>query len=155
MFTDAVLTFAEHTMGGVCTELDAELIEFNGEADHVHLHISRLPAHRGDLDAGAATQRPHRLPGPPRIHRRPRPRPHAWTPVVAVPLRRLLRRHTAVDHQAIHRRTDQTALNAGLRPPINAMGSPLTEVRRLRPTCRSERTGELPKGLPTDVFGAP
>jgi putative transposase len=30
-FTDAMLTFTEHTIGGVCAELDVELVEFNGE----------------------------------------------------------------------------------------------------------------------------
>jgi putative transposase len=43
VFTDDMLTFAEHTMGGVCAELDAELIEFNGEADHVHLLVAYPP----------------------------------------------------------------------------------------------------------------
>lgn len=31
-----MLTFAETTMRTVCAELDAELVEFNGETDHVH-----------------------------------------------------------------------------------------------------------------------
>jgi REP element-mobilizing transposase RayT len=43
VFTDDMLTFAEHTMGGVCAELDTELIEFNGEADHVHLLVAYPP----------------------------------------------------------------------------------------------------------------
>lgn len=34
-FTDAMLTITEHTMRGVCVELGADLVEFNGEADHV------------------------------------------------------------------------------------------------------------------------
>ncbi|VBA32304.1 hypothetical protein LAUMK4_05718 [Mycobacterium persicum] len=33
LFTDQMLTFCEHTMLTVCTELDAELVEFNGEAE--------------------------------------------------------------------------------------------------------------------------
>lgn len=37
VFTDDMLTFCEHTMAEVCADLDAELVEFNGEADHVHL----------------------------------------------------------------------------------------------------------------------
>jgi hypothetical protein len=32
VFTDAMLTFCEHTMGGVCADVNAELVEFNGEA---------------------------------------------------------------------------------------------------------------------------
>ena len=37
VFTDAMLTYSERIMGGACAELDVELVEFNGEADHVHL----------------------------------------------------------------------------------------------------------------------
>ena len=43
VFTDAMLTFTEHTIRGVCAELEAELIEFNGETDHVHLLIPSPP----------------------------------------------------------------------------------------------------------------
>jgi putative transposase len=38
-----MLTLTEHTMRGVCAELDTELLEFNGEADHVHLLIAYPP----------------------------------------------------------------------------------------------------------------
>lgn len=44
IFTDTMLTFTEHTMLGVCSELDAELVEFNGEPDHVHLLVAYPPA---------------------------------------------------------------------------------------------------------------
>ncbi|MGJ6127063.1 IS200/IS605 family transposase [Mycolicibacterium sp. Y3] len=43
VFTDAMLTFTENTMHGVCAELDTELIEFNGETDHVHLLVAYPP----------------------------------------------------------------------------------------------------------------
>ncbi len=43
VFTDAMLTFCEHTMRAACAELDAELVEFNGEADHVHLLVTYPP----------------------------------------------------------------------------------------------------------------
>jgi putative transposase len=43
VFTDAMLTFTENTMRGVCALLDAELVEFNGEADHVHLLVAYPP----------------------------------------------------------------------------------------------------------------
>ena len=32
-----MLAFCEHLMRSVCADLDAELREFNGETDHVHL----------------------------------------------------------------------------------------------------------------------
>ena len=43
VFTDAMLTFCEHTMRAVCAELDVELVEFNGEADHMHLLVAYPP----------------------------------------------------------------------------------------------------------------
>jgi len=43
VFTDAMLTFTEKTMHGVCADLDAELVQFNGEADHVHLLVAYPP----------------------------------------------------------------------------------------------------------------
>ena len=43
VFTDAMLTFAQTTMHGVCAELDVELVEFNGETDHVHLLVTYPP----------------------------------------------------------------------------------------------------------------
>jgi putative transposase len=44
VFTDEMLTFCENTMRAVCTELDVELVEFNGESDHVHLLVAYPPA---------------------------------------------------------------------------------------------------------------
>jgi putative transposase len=44
LFTDAMLTFAETTMRAVCAELDVELVEFNGETDHMHPLIAYPPA---------------------------------------------------------------------------------------------------------------
>jgi putative transposase len=43
VFTDPMLTFCEHTMQMVCSELDVELVEFNGEADHLHLLVAYPP----------------------------------------------------------------------------------------------------------------
>ena len=43
VFTDEMLTFCEHTMRAVCAELDVELVEFNGEVDHVHLLVAYPP----------------------------------------------------------------------------------------------------------------
>ncbi len=43
VFIGDILAFCGHTMRTVCTDLDAELIEFNGEADHVHLLIAYPP----------------------------------------------------------------------------------------------------------------
>jgi putative transposase len=43
VFTDATLTFTEHAMRSVCADLKAELVEFNGESDHVHLLVAYPP----------------------------------------------------------------------------------------------------------------
>lgn len=43
VFDDAMLTFCEHTMAEVCADLGTELVEFNGEADHVHLLVCYPP----------------------------------------------------------------------------------------------------------------
>jgi putative transposase len=37
VFTDAMLTLCEHPTRSVCADLDAELREFNGQTDHLHL----------------------------------------------------------------------------------------------------------------------
>ncbi|KAA8956102.1 IS200/IS605 family transposase [Mycobacterium sp.] len=38
-----MLTFTEATMRAVCAELDVDLVEFNGETDHVHLLVAYPP----------------------------------------------------------------------------------------------------------------
>lgn len=43
VFTDAMLTHYEHTMRAVCNDLNAELVEFNSQADHVHLLAAYPP----------------------------------------------------------------------------------------------------------------
>lgn len=43
VFTDALLTFCGHTMRGACSDLDTELVGFNGETDHVHLLLAYPP----------------------------------------------------------------------------------------------------------------
>ena len=43
VFSDRYLTRMEEVMRAVCADVEAELIEFNGEADHVHLLVSFPP----------------------------------------------------------------------------------------------------------------
>jgi putative transposase len=43
VFTDAMLTFCEHTMPAVGDQLDVELVEANGQADHAHLLVAYSP----------------------------------------------------------------------------------------------------------------
>ncbi len=44
VFTAAMLTYCETIMREVCTDLGADLVEFNGEADHMHLLVSYPPS---------------------------------------------------------------------------------------------------------------
>jgi REP-associated tyrosine transposase len=41
--TGAMLTYCEHTIRSVCSDLNIELVEFNGEPDHVHLIVTYPP----------------------------------------------------------------------------------------------------------------
>lgn len=43
IFTDRYLTRCEQIMRAVCEDFEAELVEFNGEANHVHLLVNFPP----------------------------------------------------------------------------------------------------------------
>lgn len=115
VFTNDMLTFTEHTTRGACDELGADLVEFNGEADHVHLLVAYPPT-------PAISTLVQRLKGRTAyaVRReftgacvRAGMRGHLWSPSY---FRRLLRRRTTIDHQAIHRRPSTTTLTAGATP---------------------------------------
>jgi putative transposase len=61
VFTDDMLTYCQHNMGTACAQLDIELIEFNGQANHPHPLVAypSTPA----ISTLVRPQRPHRLPG--------------------------------------------------------------------------------------------
>lgn len=44
VFTDAILTRCEQIMRDTCDKFGAELVEFNGETDHVHLLVHYPPS---------------------------------------------------------------------------------------------------------------
>ena len=44
VFTDSMLTFCEHLMREICAGVGAELREFNGQTDHVHLLVHYPPS---------------------------------------------------------------------------------------------------------------
>lgn len=80
VFTDAMLT-SEQTMRG-CAELNVEVVEFNGEADHVHLLVAYPPtvtvsvlAHRLKGRTAYAVRREFTSVGV-----RARMRGHLWSP---------------------------------------------------------------------------
>jgi putative transposase len=100
VITDAMLTFCECTVRDVGADLDAELVEFNGEADHVHLLVADPP----NLAISTPVQR---LKGP-----------------TAHTIRREFTGacvRAAVDHQATHRRPSTPTLSVGLRQTRNKM----------------------------------
>ncbi|WP_327099601.1 IS200/IS605 family transposase [Nocardia vinacea] len=43
VLTEELLTTCEHVMRDVCTDFECELVEFNGDHDHVHLLIEYPP----------------------------------------------------------------------------------------------------------------
>jgi putative transposase len=103
IFTGPMLTFTEQTMRAVCADLDVKLVEFNGEADHVHPLVAYPPT----LAISVPLQRLNGRTAYP-VRReytgasvRARMR---RTPVVAVLLRPLLRRAPmSIIKQYIHR----------------------------------------------------
>jgi len=44
-FNEERLAFLKDVFDGVCEEFESELLEFNGEADHVHLLVAYPPKH--------------------------------------------------------------------------------------------------------------
>lgn len=44
VFNDVMLTYCERLMADICVDLGAELREFNGETDHVHLLVHYPPS---------------------------------------------------------------------------------------------------------------
>ncbi|WP_261899351.1 transposase [Mycobacterium marinum] len=127
VFTGAMLTCCQNTMREVCTDLSAELVEFNGQADHVRLLVAYPPI----LAISQLVRRLEGRPPTPRPANTPQQRcarPHARTPLLAVLLCRFLPRRSTFDHQALHRRLSPTTLKPrplcppGPRPPANRTG---------------------------------
>jgi REP element-mobilizing transposase RayT len=120
VFTGQMLTLCEHTVGAVHAELDVELVEFNGEADHVQLLVAYPPT----LAISTLVQRLKvaRLTPCDANTWHLCPRPHARTPVIGAVFRRLPPRRTLVDQQAVHRRPSTPTISAGLRPATNGIG---------------------------------
>lgn len=106
VFTDAMLTYTEITMRSICDEL----VEFNGEADHVHLLIAptlaiSVLAHRLKGRTSHAVRREYT---------RICVRGSGWTPLVAVLLRRLLPRAHPCPSSSNTSTDKPTTLSAGL-----------------------------------------
>ena len=118
-----MLTFCQHTLHAVCAELDVELVEFNGEADHIQLLIAypptvAIPTLVQRLKGHTAYPVRRQYTG---AYVRARMRGHLWSPsYLAIscgdaPL--------SIITQYINGPGTPT-MSAGLRPPTNAMGQP-------------------------------
>ena len=121
-FTDEILTRCEEVMRAVCADFGTELVQFNGEPDHVHLLV-HYPPRRSPCPGWSAPSRAcppggygwGHLPaeGWGRV-----PRSHPQVPLgrallVSLVLRRLVRRSAAVHHQGVHRAAETSALTCG------------------------------------------
>jgi putative transposase len=110
VFTDEILTRCEEIMREVCTKANAELREFNGEADHVHLLIHyppqvRLSALVGTLKGVSA----HYLRKEYAAHiKRHLWGDHFWSPSYFA----LMRRRTAHGGEGIHREPEASRLRS-------------------------------------------
>lgn len=105
VLTDAMLTDCESTRREVCDALGAELVDFNGETDHVHPLVRYPPAlaistlvrrSKGRNRTQMRADHPPKMP----------PCPDARPLLDTLPLRGFRRQSAAVDHQAEHRTTD-------------------------------------------------
>lgn len=103
LFTDAMLTDTEHTMRAVCADLAVHLLVTYPPTLAISVVAQRLKGRTAYAVRREFTGRMC-------------PCPHAWPPVVAVLLRRLLRRCAAVHHQATHRRNGSTHTSTSSRP---------------------------------------
>lgn len=126
VLTDELLTRREEVMREVCADFNTTLVEFNGEHDHIHLRIEYPPtvqlsklvnSLKGVSARGCATNSPI---GSTSTARTATYGHHQ--------LRRILRRHTHVDHRPIHRPTApttqwsrQTEIDALTQPPTTGL----------------------------------
>ncbi len=109
---DAMLRLREATMRKVRADFSAELREFNGEADHVHLLIEYRPktcvsALVNSLKGVSARRLRAEFTGP---VNRASMHGHSWSPFA---LRRVLRRRTAEQHPPVDRAATGPGLTAG------------------------------------------
>jgi hypothetical protein len=95
--------------------LEAELKEFNGEADHVHLLVHYPPKAAVPKLVNSPKGVSARIPRRDFTGRMNTHRDHPRAPLAPVLLRSILRRSATVDHPAIHPTTATPGLTAGPR----------------------------------------
>jgi Transposase IS200 like len=137
VFTDAMLTFTEHTMGDVCVEHGVDSLS-STQKPTTSICSSPYPPTRAiaDLVQRLKWCTPFPMLGNFAL---PVSAPESAATSDRRPNSRPLPRRTPVHHQATQRCTTTTALAAGLRPTTNGTSQPRTEVRGLHPRSRSHR----------------
>ena len=107
--SQAMLRRCQEVMAAVCRDFGAELAEFNGEEDHVHLLVHYPPtvelARLVNSLKGVSSRR----------LRQEFPTEVRWTLLVAFVLRGLVRRSATGHHPRVHREPAPTEVTA---PPI-------------------------------------
>ena len=123
--TDPILTRCQQVMADVCADFGAELREFNGEDDHVHLLVHYPPSRRPSklVNSLKGVSARYLRPG---VRDAPAPVPVGRAPVVPVVLRRFLRRRTARRGQGIHRKPETSRSVTAFLPALKGRGSRLS-----------------------------
>ena len=124
VLNDPILTRCEQIMRDVCAGMGAELREFNGADDHVHLLVHYPPKLAistlvNSLKGVSAHYLRKEFTG--RINRHIIHR----TPMVPVLLRRLLRRGSTRSGQGVHRKPEASRSVTRFLPALNGRDSPL------------------------------
>jgi hypothetical protein len=103
----------------VCTDFEAELVEFDGEDDHVHLLVNyppRSPSPRWEQPKGRVEPND----SPEEISKHPQSAVERRS-MVALLLRRKLWRRTHLDSPPVHRATADAELTLGTATPYGAL----------------------------------
>lgn len=140
VFTDEILTRCEEIMTEVCADFRAELTEFNGESDHVHLLVHYPPQVALSRLVGSlkgVSARLLRNEYPEHI-RRSLWGEHFWFPV---PLRSLRRRRPAERREGVHQEPETPRLS--LPGSANRHRAPPGRSPEMRFLPMTEATGFL------------
>jgi len=116
--TDPILTRCQQIMAAVCADFGAQLAEFNGKTDHVHLLVHYPPT----MCLSKLVNSPQGRVGPlptPGTRNTPTPLPVGRAPVVALLLRRIVRRRTPGRGQGVHRQPEASKPVTAFLPALN------------------------------------
>jgi hypothetical protein len=109
IFNDAHLKRMEEIMLAVCADFECELVEFNGENNHVHLLVN-FPPKAGAVQAGQLPQGRQLAQAPPGVPGTGPALLAGTAPVVRLVIRRIGGRRSAFDRPSVHRAAESSAL---------------------------------------------